>query len=60
MQLVQPAPRCLASYVDALKRGWSADNVRGAAAVREQLEAIAAGAAPSSTARSIGKPRDPP
>lgn len=44
MQLVQPAPRYLASYVDALKRGWAADNIRGAAAVREQLEAIAAGA----------------
>jgi predicted acetyltransferase len=44
MQLVWPAPRHLAGYVAALKRGWSADNLRGAAAAREQLEAIAAGA----------------
>jgi predicted acetyltransferase len=42
--LVWPAPRYLAGYVDALKRGWSADNVRGAAAAREELEAIATGA----------------
>jgi hypothetical protein len=32
MQLVQPAPLYLAGYVDALKRGWSTDNVRGATA----------------------------
>jgi predicted acetyltransferase len=41
---VRPAPCHLAGYVDALKRGWSADNIRGAAATREALEAIAAGA----------------
>lgn len=44
MQLVWPAPRYLAGYVAALKRGWSANNVRPEAAVREELEAIAAGA----------------
>jgi predicted acetyltransferase len=44
MQLVWPAPRYLAGYVDALKRGWSPDTIRGAAAAREALEAIAAGA----------------
>jgi predicted acetyltransferase len=32
----------LASYVSALERGWSPDNIRGAEAAREQLEAIAA------------------
>jgi predicted acetyltransferase len=44
MQLVWPAPQYLAGYIGALKRGWSADNVRGAAAARDELEAIAAGA----------------
>ena len=44
MQLVWPAPRYLAGYVDALKRGWSANTTRPAQA-REELEAIAAGAA---------------
>jgi predicted acetyltransferase len=32
----------LSSYVSALERGWSPDNIRGAEAAREQLEAIAA------------------
>ena len=41
MQLVWPARQCLASYVDALERGWSPDNVRGLAATREELNAIA-------------------
>ncbi len=31
----------LPDYVDALTRGWSADNVRGAAAASEELAAIA-------------------
>lgn len=44
MHLVWPAPRYLASYVAALKRGWSHDNLRGATATREALEQIAAGA----------------
>lgn len=38
--LVQPSPRHLASYIDALQRGWSADNVRGAVAAREELARI--------------------
>lgn len=39
MELVWPAPEYLASYVDALERGWSPDNVR-AEAGREELERI--------------------
>jgi predicted acetyltransferase len=44
MQLVRPAACHLAGYIDALKRGWSADNLRGAAAARDELAEIAAGA----------------
>jgi predicted acetyltransferase len=40
MQLVWPAAAHLPSYVDALRRGWSADTVRGAAAAQEELERI--------------------
>jgi predicted acetyltransferase len=42
MTLVWPAREYLASYVAALERGWSPDNVRGEAAAREQLARIAA------------------
>ena len=41
MRLVWPSREHLASYVAALERGWSPDNIRGAEAAREQLEAIA-------------------
>jgi predicted acetyltransferase len=41
MQLVWPAEEHLASYTAALERGWSPDNTRPEAAVREQLEKIA-------------------
>jgi len=41
MNLVWPAAEFLASYSDALKRGWSPDNVRGALAAREELARIA-------------------
>jgi predicted acetyltransferase len=40
MQLVQPASEHLSAYVAALRRGWSADNVRGAVAAQEQLARI--------------------
>jgi predicted acetyltransferase len=40
MQLVRPAQEHLASYVAALERGWSADNVRGEVAAFEELEQI--------------------
>lgn len=35
MELVWPAPRYLAGYADALKRGWSPDNRRPQAALEE-------------------------
>src|SRR5688500_7227679 len=41
MELVRPAEAHLRSYVAALERGWSADNVRGEAAAREELAEIA-------------------
>jgi predicted acetyltransferase len=40
MELVWPAEPYLASYVSALERGWSGDNIRGEAATREELEEI--------------------
>ena len=39
LRLVQPAERYLSSYVQALKRGWSPDNVRPEAAI-EQMALI--------------------
>jgi predicted acetyltransferase len=40
--LVWPSRECLPSYVEALQRGWSADNLRGHAAAQEELRRIAA------------------
>jgi len=40
MELVTPAMEHLPSHVSALERGWSADNVRGVVAAREDLDAI--------------------
>ncbi len=40
MTLVRPARAHLDSYVAALRQDWSADNVRGAAAAREELARI--------------------
>jgi predicted acetyltransferase len=42
MKLVWPSREYLFSYVAALERGWSPDNVRGRAAAEEQLARIAA------------------
>ncbi len=42
MDLVWPSRQYLPSYVAALERGWSPDNLRGQAAAEEQLERIAA------------------
>jgi predicted acetyltransferase len=42
MTLVWPAREHLPSYVSALNRGWSPDNIRGAVAADEQLARIAA------------------
>lgn len=44
MRLVWPSREYLPSYVAALERGWSPDNVRGQAAADEELERIAADA----------------
>jgi predicted acetyltransferase len=44
MELVQPTEACLPSYVEALKRGWSSDNLRPEAAL-EELERITENAA---------------
>lgn len=44
MKLVWPSREYLRSYVAALERGWSPDNVRGQAAAQEELERIAADA----------------
>lgn len=41
MKLVVPAREHLASYVGALERGWSPDNLRAKAAAEEQLAWIA-------------------
>lgn len=40
MDLVRPAQPYLADYRDALRRGWSPDNVRGAAAALDELHEI--------------------
>jgi predicted acetyltransferase len=40
MHLVWPARNYLPGYVDALERGWSPDNLRGAAAAAEHLARI--------------------
>jgi predicted acetyltransferase len=42
MQLVTPGLDHLPFYLDALRRGFSPDNVRGSAAANEEIEAIAA------------------
>jgi predicted acetyltransferase/GNAT superfamily N-acetyltransferase len=42
LQLVKPALEFLSEYKAALERGWSADNVRGDMATREELQKIAA------------------
>jgi predicted acetyltransferase len=41
MKLIVPVLEHLDEYADALRRGWSPDNIRLAAAAREHLEAIA-------------------
>jgi predicted acetyltransferase len=41
MQIIRPEHQHLQSYVSALERGWSADNVRGIVAAQEELASIA-------------------
>lgn len=45
MKLVWPSSEHLPSYVTALERGWSPDNLRGEEAAREELARIAANGA---------------
>jgi predicted acetyltransferase len=45
MKLVWPPSEYLPSYVTALERGWSPDNLQGEVAAREELARIAADAA---------------
>lgn len=40
IELVKPALDYLPSYVEALRRGWSPDNIRGLEVTRDQLAAI--------------------
>ena len=42
MELVWPSQRYLPSYIEALERGWSPDNVRGRHAALEELAQIRA------------------
>ena len=44
MKLVWPSLEYLPSYVDALEREWSPDNVRGQVAAQEELARIGADA----------------
>jgi predicted acetyltransferase len=44
LELVWPSRTHLPSYIAALERGWSPDNLRGQVAAREELERIAADA----------------
>ena len=44
MKLVWPAREYLPSYAAALKRGWSPDNIRGAAAAQEELAPLVSAA----------------
>jgi predicted acetyltransferase len=45
MYLVRPCPEHLPSYIAAIERGWSADNIRGAVAAAEDLAKIKSDAA---------------
>lgn len=40
MELVRPTAQYLGSYVSALRRGWSADTMRGTVAAEEELRRI--------------------
>lgn len=42
MPLAWPSPEYLPDHIAALRRGWSADNVRGPAAAAEELAQIQA------------------
>ena len=60
MYLVRPAEQYLASYRDALERGFSRDNVRGAAAAQEDLERIRADARAFLASLDVREAKGPP
>jgi predicted acetyltransferase len=60
MHLVRPTEEHLSSYVAALESGWSADNVRGPAAAREELERIRADASAFLAAMEDREAKGPP
>jgi predicted acetyltransferase len=45
LELIIPSEKYLASYLDALTRGWSPDNIRGAEAAAEEIVETAQGPA---------------
>lgn len=60
MEIVRPAVEHVPSYRNALERGWSPDNVRGAAAAEEQLARIASDPAAFLAALDDPEARQPP
>jgi predicted acetyltransferase len=60
VELIRPSRSHLSSYVLALERGWSADNIRGDVAAREELEQIRADADAFLTALEDREGRGPP
>ena len=60
MTLVRPASSHLPSYVAALERGWSADNVRGAVAAAEELLRIQTDATAFITSMEDREAKGPP
>ena len=60
LALITPDLAHLPGLVDALQRGWSADNVRGEAAAREMLAAIDRDAAAFVASADDSRARGPP
>lgn len=60
IRLAQPSLKALPQYVDALKRGWSPDNVRGRLGAEEQLARIAEDAAGFIASQDDRDARGPP
>lgn len=60
MRIVRPSQEHLASYVAALERGWSPDNLRGLEATHEELARIHADAAAFLACMEDREARGPP
>jgi predicted acetyltransferase len=60
LRLAKPSLKALPQYVDALKRVWSPDNVRGRLAADEQLARIAEDAAAFIASQDDPEGRGPP